>query len=185
MNQPDEQLVTGYLAGDDRCFAVLIRRYQEPLLRLTTRITGNAATAEDAVQEVFMAAACSLESLEQPERFRSWLFRIAYRKGKLLMNRTLRGPTTMSYSENPALEPVSSTPRTTQHEPPIRDRLRRILGTLTGPDRVLLDLRFIDGFTCADISRISGEQASAVRKRIWRLKRDLLQRLESPEGGLA
>jgi RNA polymerase sigma-70 factor (ECF subfamily) len=182
MSQPDEQLIEGYLAGDDRCFAELIRRYQEPLLRLTRRITGDAATAEDAVQEVFMAAACSLESLERPERFRSWLFRIAYRKGTLLMNRTRRGPPMMSYSEHPELEPSSAAPRSTRHESPVRERLRRILRTLAGQDRALLDLRFIDGFTCADIARISGERPSSVRKRIWRLKRDLLDRLEGPEG---
>ena len=39
MSRSDEELVAGYLAGDDACFALLIQRYQGPLMRfLRTRL---------------------------------------------------------------------------------------------------------------------------------------------------
>jgi RNA polymerase sigma-70 factor (ECF subfamily) len=185
MGRTDEQLVTGYLAGDDGCLVELIRRYEEPLLRLLTRLTGDPGTAEDATQETFLAAACSLETLESPGAFRAWLYRIAYRKGVLAMTTNRRQPIPFSLLRDPQLVSTEDHPNRTPDEPPLRERFRRALERLEGEDRTILDLRFLDGFRHEDIARITGTSAGRVRQRVWILKKRLLDLLEGPQGAPA
>jgi RNA polymerase sigma factor (sigma-70 family) len=179
MSRPDEQLVAGFLAGDDACIAELIRRYEEPLLRLLRRLTGDADVAEDAAQEAFLAAACGLESLDRPERFRSWLFSIAYRKGALMRGRLKRDARTGSLSDVQEQDAAlrSSRSDATDEETP-RGFFRKLLDHMNGEDRALLDLRYIDGFGYGDIAAIRGSSPGSIRQRIWRAKRWLLRRMD-------
>src|SRR5215813_9424253 len=62
------------------------RRFEEltlPHLRslywLALRLAGNAAAAEDLVQETYLKALQAFESLRDPGRARPWLFRILSR----------------------------------------------------------------------------------------------------------
>ncbi len=52
-----------------------------PLYRFACRLTGNEADARDAVQETLAAVLEKRAAFRgPPEKFRSWVFRIAYRK---------------------------------------------------------------------------------------------------------
>jgi RNA polymerase sigma-70 factor, ECF subfamily len=50
-----------------------------PLFRLALRLTGNPAAAEDMVQETYLRALQSFDSLRDPRRVRAWLFQILSR----------------------------------------------------------------------------------------------------------
>jgi RNA polymerase sigma-70 factor (ECF subfamily) len=179
----DDELVTGFLAGDDACFAELIRRYQGPIVRMIEGITGDRGMAEDAAQETFLAVAFAMEGLDRPESFRSWLFRIAHRKGTLMAKRDRRRRAHVSIGEPAGREPAAL--ERVEHESRIRERLRRILGTLPGRDRSILDLRFLEGFTHEEIAHVTGRSAGSIRTQLWRLKKALLERLRGPEEDLA
>jgi RNA polymerase sigma-70 factor (ECF subfamily) len=175
MTRLDEHLVAGYLAGDEHCFVQLIERYQEPLMRFLRDRIGDHGLAEDTLQEVFLTAALTLDTLVRPERFRSWLYTIASRKGTVMRNRRKREP-------QPALDPGAVESSTgvepsLVHEPAVREKLRRTMARMRGDDRALLDLRFIDGFSHAEIAEILGGTESGIRMKLWRLKRALLRLL--------
>lgn len=73
----DEPEVAAAAAGDVAAFEVLYRRHASRVHGLCLRLSGHAATAEDCVQETFIAAWRSLPSFERRSRFTSWLHRIA------------------------------------------------------------------------------------------------------------
>lgn len=50
----DGDLLRGMIAGDERAFADLYRRWQGPLYRFALQMTGNVGLAEEIVQETFM-----------------------------------------------------------------------------------------------------------------------------------
>jgi RNA polymerase sigma-70 factor (ECF subfamily) len=76
--EPDEfALVAAAARGDVRAFERLYRTYAPRLHGLCLRLTGNAATAEDCVQEAFVAAWKALPRFEARSRFSTWLHRIA------------------------------------------------------------------------------------------------------------
>ena len=76
--EPDETaLVAAAAAGDVRAFERLYRAHAGRLHGLCLRLTGNPATAEDCVQEAFVAAWKALPRFEARSRFSTWLHRIA------------------------------------------------------------------------------------------------------------
>jgi len=182
MDRTDEQLVLGYLAGDEVCFEMLIRRYQGPILRLTRRLTGDAGLAEDAAQDAFLVAARSLETLEEPGKFRAWLYRIAQRKGTLHMNRRRRDRLTKSLPQDELPDPVTETGQSLRHEPESVSRFRRLLSRVHAEVRNWFSLKFVDGFTYVEIGGIVGVNPATVRKRVQRAKADLIARYNRGEG---
>ena len=146
---------------------------------------GDAGLAEDAAQEAFLAAAMSLENLDRPESFRGWLYRIAYRKGAVMRTRRDRQPKPMPLTGPAGPEPVSKKEAPASHEPTIMERLRRAISRMKGEDRALLDLRFVDEFSFAEIAEITGGTDTGVRSRIWRLKKGLLEWLDGQDSETA
>ncbi|MGE4509869.1 MAG: sigma-70 family RNA polymerase sigma factor [Sulfurimonadaceae bacterium] len=58
-------------------FASLYEKFRHPLLRFVRYKTNDLHLAEDIVQEVFIKAYQSIDTLKEKEKFQSWLFAIA------------------------------------------------------------------------------------------------------------
>ncbi|MCR9118521.1 MAG: sigma-70 family RNA polymerase sigma factor [bacterium] len=61
---------------NESSLAVLVRTHADDLYRYAFRLAGNAADAEDLVQQTFVQAMTNLASLREGEKARSWLFTI-------------------------------------------------------------------------------------------------------------
>jgi RNA polymerase sigma-70 factor (ECF subfamily) len=55
MSESDLGLLEAARQGDESSFLALYRRYRTPLFRFAWRLTGSVATAEDVLQECFLA----------------------------------------------------------------------------------------------------------------------------------
>jgi RNA polymerase sigma-70 factor (ECF subfamily) len=62
-----------------RRFEELALPHLRSLYRFAAKLTGNAAAAEDLVQETYLKALQALPTLRDPERAKSWLFQILSR----------------------------------------------------------------------------------------------------------
>jgi RNA polymerase sigma-70 factor (ECF subfamily) len=58
-------------------FEALYERYNRPICRYVSRMVGNDGVGCELTQETFLKAWKALPSLRAPERFTSWLYRIA------------------------------------------------------------------------------------------------------------
>ena len=79
----DRDLVRRFLADrDEECFAELVERYRDRVLRLAASILGPGAglEAEDVTQEVFVLVHRKLASFRSESSFSTWLYRIAQRR---------------------------------------------------------------------------------------------------------
>lgn len=75
--ESDEWLMQQVKAGRRDCLEVLVRRYATPLLTYLHRITSVRHTAEDLLQETFLAVWAKRETFAGTGSFASWLFAIA------------------------------------------------------------------------------------------------------------
>ncbi len=76
-NQQDETLVMLTLAGEEMAYEALVTRYQKAVIAAAASVTKNHFLAEDAAQDAFVTAWMKLNTLQEPQKFGSWVCRIA------------------------------------------------------------------------------------------------------------
>jgi RNA polymerase sigma-70 factor, ECF subfamily len=72
----DELLLRALRDGDERAFAVVADLYFSAMLRIAWSHVGSRATAEEVIQETWMAAIRGIHRFERRSSVRTWLFRI-------------------------------------------------------------------------------------------------------------
>ncbi|HLB08578.1 MAG TPA: RNA polymerase sigma factor [Gemmatimonadaceae bacterium] len=80
LDESDEPLVRGTLAGDATAFESLVRRYRRAALARALSIVGNSFAAEDVAQDAFVQAYEQLATLREHARFGAWLLMIVHRR---------------------------------------------------------------------------------------------------------
>ena len=103
--QTDAELIKAALDGQKETFAELVRRYERPVRAIAISILGDHHSAQDAVQDTFVAGYQNLSMLRNRTSFGPWLMTIARRCALDWANRRPRAnPPEMSAAaaiENP------------------------------------------------------------------------------------
>lgn len=85
VNKPVEQLIDEILvmdcqSGSVKALEKLVTRWQKRLWKYAYRLTGNSEAAWDITQESWLGIIKGLRKLNDPARFRSWVYRIVTNK---------------------------------------------------------------------------------------------------------
>jgi RNA polymerase sigma-70 factor, ECF subfamily len=76
----DEELMLRYGRGDSRAFELLYRRHRLPLYRFLLRQLGNAESAEELFQDLWMRVVNSRGRYQPRAKFTSWIYAIAHNR---------------------------------------------------------------------------------------------------------
>ena len=98
--EPDGRLVKRAQKGDVEAFNQLISRWEKRLYNYLLRLVRNREDSLDLCQEAFLKAYRSLGSLENPEKFPQWLFRIAHNQAFSHLRRDTPLENTESWPED-------------------------------------------------------------------------------------
>jgi len=79
---PDAALLAGLRARDERAFAELVARHGPALLRHARTFVNSAASAEDVVQETWLAVVTGVERFEGRALLRTWLYGIVANRAR-------------------------------------------------------------------------------------------------------
>lgn len=149
-------------AGDrERALRILVEAYQEHLFRYCKRQLGDRELAKDVLQTVFLQAFEGLLGFGRDGVFRAWLFAIA-------RNRCIDALRTHARSH----KVVEANEKAAPQEPP-QARLPEMLALsfclsrLPPTSRETL-LLFHEGFTYSELSKMLGDQPSALAMRVHR-----------------
>jgi len=148
---------------------------QRQLGRYLAQIVDDRALAEDLLQDTYVAAARSWVEAK-PENPEAWLFGIARHRAlaALRRRRRLHGALTRLslQSRNRMVETDSTLV--------VRDLLAR---TLSPEDRSLVVLRYLHDFDANELAAMTGMTPDAVRQRLSRARRKLLDATSPDPGG--
>ncbi len=148
-------------AGDRRAFEALVRRYYRLALAYADSILKNYHSAEDAVQESFLAAAGSLASLRSPQAFPGWLRKIVFARCDRIKRKRHAVPADHidSISVYPGPEEIAE-------EAELVSRLNVLIDQLPSAQRTTAELCFLKGYSPADVACFLEVKPSTVRKRL-------------------
>ncbi len=152
-------------AGDATCFGQLYDHYATPIYRFIAIKVGTRQEAEDLMHEVFISAWQKLPRYEaQGYPFSSWLYKIA-RNRVIDYYRTKKSH--LSIDDNPVLDDeVFGVREGTEDE---IDKgldiaaVKVAMDQLTGEQREVVRLRFLDELSPAEIAVVLGKREGTVR----------------------
>jgi RNA polymerase sigma factor (sigma-70 family) len=151
--------------------------YREGIVFLAVRALGDASAAEDIAQETLLRTLRAFSDSDRSPVRDPAAFVYGIARHLIIDAQRERKKTVSLYSAEPvpgehpdALE-ILVTKET-------RGRINRILDGLSGPDRKLLDLAFVEGLKAPEIARLIGDSSDAVRQR----KSRLIQKLREAFG---
>ncbi len=160
---------------DHASFADFYERSAKGLWAYLARVSGDAALADDLMQESFVRFLCGAHPAEGEVACRKYLFRIATN----LMRDHWRQAKTSSIDELPE---EMLTARNVEGEAENRATLERAMVGLRPRDRQILWLAHAEGYTHQEIAEITGLGAASLRLLLFRARRKLADRLRADGG---
>jgi RNA polymerase sigma-70 factor (ECF subfamily) len=151
--------------------------YADGLHNLAYHLSGNAAQAEDLVQETYARALGAAAQFQEGSNLRAWLYRILRNTFIDLHRHEHRARTDGGLDtiddRSPALEPDAAP---AQERAVVGHEIEQAMNALTDDARmaVLLDL---EGWSEAEIAECLGCAAGTVKSRLFRARAALRERL--------
>lgn len=169
----DGALVRRVLGGDTAAFAGLVARYRDRLGRYATRMLGNEADAEEALQDTFVRAYRSLGRCSDPDRFGAWAFGILVNRCRTHGARRARRERTVLPDEG-AL--ASAAVRDGADDHAWREAIAWALARIPPAHREAFLLKHVEERSYEEMTELTGASVPALKMRVARA-REALQRL--------
>jgi len=80
----DQELVKGFLAGNESDFNRLVHRYKEKIYWHARRMTGNHFDADEIVQQVLMVMYKKLNTFKFESSLFTWIYKITSTRSNLI-----------------------------------------------------------------------------------------------------
>ena len=165
----DEELLAAIQQSDEGALAELYDRYGRLAFGLAYRILGERGTAEDVVQEAYLAVWRRSTSFKADRgSARAWLMSIVHnaaidrRRGRFKREQEAVPLDDLAFKlENEAEDPFALVSEQIDAE-----KVRSALGTLPGEQREAIELAYFGGLTQQEISDRTGTPLGTVKSRM-------------------
>jgi RNA polymerase sigma-70 factor (ECF subfamily) len=195
----DDVLVAGLRAGDEEMFACVLNGWSGSMLRLARSFVSTAASAEEVVQDTWLAVVQGIERFEGRSSLQTWVYRILVniaRKRGAREQRTVPWTSLTSY-DGPTVDPSrfrgvddqypggwltfperwpSTEREVLAHE--VRATVAAAIESLPVRQQVVLTLRDIDGQSADDVCALLDISMANQRVLLHRARAAVRGRLE-------
>lgn len=163
------------VAGDTNAFWSLIEPYSRLIYAIAFGIFNDPDQAQDILHDVYLEAFRSLGNLRNPNRFSAWLNTLTHNLCYEALRKKSRAKQKMSdvFLHQPRVMLV--------YEVLVKEeelkQLESALNTLPEPFRVILGLKYMNQYSCAEIAEILGISVAAVKSRLFEARKLLATRM--------
>src|SRR3989441_4349586 len=175
-------------ANEDAAYDELVRIYSTSIYHVAYRMTGDAAEASDAVQDIFLKIFRNIGGFKGEAALKTWIFKIAFSEilNRLRWWKRRHRFATLSLDEkpngngNPASDFVRDAGPTPEEVLQSKERdnaIQQALWRLSHEHRSIIVLRDIEGFSYNEIADVLGISMGTVKSRLARARADLKKSL--------
>lgn len=185
MELTDSELVERVRGGEDDAFRLIVERHSRTIYRSAYRIVGNAADADDVVQETFMRAYRQLERFESRAALTTWLHRIAVNCSlDLIDSRKRREHRTEDVEDITTIASSDASPDRLLLGSEMQKAVAVALDGMTGNERTAFVLRHFEGMPLEDIGKILGTRLNATKNTVFRAVQKVRHHLQPYMGSV-
>jgi RNA polymerase sigma-70 factor, ECF subfamily len=170
-------LVRQFQRGNSDAFVALVRRYERRLLYYLRRFERDPERVLDVLQEVWMTAWSTRNSLRSRDAFRAWIYRIAHDKVVDSIRAEMRRQR-IEQARGPEVAIVGSGHRAALET---AELVHFGLSRITPEHREVLMLRFLEGMSLAEIAEVTSLPAGTVKSRLHYASLEILSVIEEQE----
>jgi len=178
----ESELARAVLAGEPEAFERFVEYFQSKVFRYSWLMCGHPEDAEEVAQETLLNAFQNFSGLREPERVRSWIFRIA--KNACLMHR--RKSVFAPVRELSVEELTPTDEAADQADPPdlallrseLQNVLDRVIMELPVPYRAVVVLRDLEELSTEETAQILEVSTDTVKTRLHRGRVAMRQKLD-------
>lgn len=171
---PDEDLVRAFVEGDREAFEEIVDRYERRVYAVALRMCGDAETARDVTQEVFISALRSLRSFRGTARLSTWLHRVTVNAS---LDRLRRRRDDLPLEETAGRADPGRGPEEAAVESDRARRVRRAIAALTPEFRAVVVLHDLQDLAYAEVAEALEIPIGTVKSRIHRARMELARLL--------
>lgn len=177
----DCELIAGARRGDRRALDALVRRHDRFVRGVVYSTLGSVHQLEDVVQQVWTTVCQQIDSLVDPARWQSWLFRLARNAAidaGMRQARLRRTHAPLGEVEHAERAPAGDLAEREQHE--------RVLAAIRGLPAIYREpfvLRHLEEWSYAEIAEALDIPVDTVETRLVRARRLLREALGSLRPG--
>jgi len=170
MEPSDEQLVDRFRSGDASAFEAMVARWNEPILQLATRLTGDLEEARDIRQMALIKTHQGLARFEGRSRFSTWIYRVVLNlcrdrsRGQESRARTLEA----SVRESDQDYVLEETGFHVARDRELAEIVARAVLSLPAHEREVVVLRHYHDLAFPAIAEILGAPTTTVKSRMTR-----------------
>ena len=174
----DEKFALRLKTGDEQAFGELYEQYRPRVYRFAFKLLRDRDQAEDIVQDTFLKARKSIQTLNQNHSLVSWLFAITRNEVYSHIRRT-RGNGRADVddvwdSETPLDEVVGAETVVV---------VQNMIAQLKPDYKEVILLREYERMSYAEIARVTGDTEGAVKARLFKARKALVKKLKPYFGG--
>jgi len=179
----DREVVRDVRGGNREAYAHLVQKYQGRLFGLVFLMVRQQAGAEEVTQDAIVRAYTRLHQYDDSHPFYPWLATIAVRLAQNWLRRHVRTERREGVPLEATQEPAATATALASLITDERSRrLWRTVAALPSGERTALILYYREEMAVRDIARALGVTTGTIKTLLFRARRHLRERLETPTG---
>ena len=197
--QDDPALVARLRTGEESAFETLVNRYDAAMRRVASNFVRTPATADDVVQETWLAVIRGLDGFEGRSSLSTWIFRILVNRARTRASRDARSVpfSALESDDQPAVDPeafggdgrwrsapprLDADPEASLLSEELRSHLVEAVERLAPAQRVVVTLRDLVGLDADDVCSLleisDGNQRVLLHRARARIRTELAPLVE-------
>jgi RNA polymerase sigma-70 factor, ECF subfamily len=165
----DAELVRECLAGSQKAFEMLVRKYEKPIYNVALRMLRDPDDAMDVAQTVFVKTYEKLGQFNEKHGFFSWIYRIAINESINFSKRARRHDEYES-GVTAALAPTQEEQYSTGA---LGEEIDRAIEMLKLDYRMVIVLKHFHDFSYQEMAEILGIPEKTVKSRLFSARQQL------------
>lgn len=181
-NQPDQYYINETLAGDVNAFSFLVKKYENMVFTIASKMMANREEAEDVAQEAFIKSFKSLARFKGDAKFSTWLYRISYNHCLDKLKERKR------YFHSDVIDEIIENHQDTEidvfQKMELEERkeiIQKTLKELNEDEQVIMTLYYFEELSLKEISEIIAINPNNIKIKLYRSRNKLVSLLKDSE----
>jgi RNA polymerase sigma-70 factor (ECF subfamily) len=170
----DAKLVEAYKAGDQKAMATLVKRWHVTFCKKAYWVLKDAHMSKDVAQESWRAIMNKLNTLQNPEQFKSWALRIVYNRSMDVLRKQSRE----RFINNEIDENLAVVVEDYDEKLELKQALLKAIKALSNEHQHVVKLFYIEDYSLMEISDLLDISVGTAKSRLFHAREKLKQTLK-------